>query len=53
MDRKTQKGQVLIEGLFMMVFIAGILLVVMGFIKKQDEGFKKYELPAKIKYKNR
>lgn len=36
-----------------MIFIAGLLLVLMGSIKKQNEVFKNYELPAKIKYKNR
>lgn len=51
--RKNEKGQVLVEGLFVMIFLTGLLLVLMGSIKKQNEVFKKYELPAKIKYKNR
>lgn len=48
MERANEKGQVLIEGLFVMVFLVGLLLVVMSFIKKQNEVLKKYELPAKI-----
>lgn len=36
-----------------MIFLAGILLLMMAFFKKQNEVIKKYELPAKIKYKNR
>lgn len=48
MDRQNEKGQVLIEGLFMMMVLVGIILVLMAFVKKQNEVIKKYELPAKI-----
>lgn len=53
LDRPTQKGQILIEGLFLMAFITSVLLVLAAFIKKQNEVFKNYELPAKIKYQKR
>ena len=53
MDRKTEKGQVLVEGLFVMIFLVSILVVLMNFIKKQNGVFKKYEIPAKLQYQNR
>jgi competence protein ComGC len=53
MDRKLQKGQVLIEGLLLMLFLVSVLVVLMNFTKKQNEVFKKNELPTKLKYQNR
>jgi hypothetical protein len=36
-----------------MVFMTSVLIVLMSFVKKQNGVMKNYELPAKIKYKNR
>lgn len=53
MDGPDEKGQVLIEGLLLMVLIVSVFLVLLNFSKKQKEVLKNYELPAKIKYQSR
>lgn len=53
MESRNEKGQVLIEGLVAMMCLVSVLLILTSFLKKQNEVFKKYELPAKIQYQNR
>lgn len=48
-EREAEKGQVLVEGLLLMLFILSVFLVLVNFMKSQNKVLKKYELPAKIK----
>lgn len=49
LDRTFEKGQIIIEGLLLMIFLASTILILIRFSHKQEEVLKKYELPAKIK----
>jgi hypothetical protein len=53
-NRIGQRGQVLLEGIFLMLFLTSVLIVMMSFTKNQQGILKRYELPAKIHFqKNR
>lgn len=48
MGGSSEKGQILVETLFVLLCLITVFLVFAGFTKRQNEGMKKYEITRTI-----